>query len=138
MSDTTNTAAAPASPVTPENLIAKLAADELSIFLPLLDNFFTALQQPGVNVQTVVQDFAKEKLNALGAIPQAESTGIADTAALAQGQLHSLVNNAMAHVAQASATVAGPGTEAAAQAASPSTSSGDAANTAASGSAAGQ
>lgn len=72
---------------------ATFLSAELQVFLPILDNFLTALQAPGVNTENAVQDFAKEQLAAVQAVPQAETTGINTVAAAAQTQLNSLVTS---------------------------------------------
>lgn len=84
-----------AIPLDLTGLLKKLGHDELALFLPLLNAELTALQQPGANVQTVVENAMKAKIVALAQVPQAESTGIADTAAAAQAQLNSLVSSAV-------------------------------------------
>lgn len=79
------------SQTTPANPFQNLLAAELAVFLPLLNNFLTALQQPGVNTQAVVQDYGKAQLEALGSLPQAETVGINTVAAAAQTQLNTIV-----------------------------------------------
>lgn len=68
-----------------------LAKAELSIVLVPLNNFLTALQEPGVNTETVAQDFAKLQLAAINDIPQLEAVGIQQVAKDLQSQLDTLI-----------------------------------------------
>lgn len=81
------------------NPIQSLAQAELAIILKPVDNFLTALQQPDVNTETVVQDFAQLQLAAIQDIPALESVGIGNVAASLQTKLHSLVASATASAA---------------------------------------
>ena len=71
--------------------IATFISAELAVFLPALDKMLTALQAPGVNLETVVQDYAAEQLAAVQAVPQGETVGINQVAATAQTDLNKLV-----------------------------------------------
>lgn len=81
---------APSTP-TPQNAFKGVLAAELAIQLGTVDMFLTALQQPNVNTEAVVQDFQKMQLNLLANAPQAESVGISGVAAAVQSQLNALV-----------------------------------------------
>ena len=76
------------STTTPTNPIANLAAAELAIVIQPVNDFLTALQQPSVNTQTVIQDWAKLQLAVMSDIPALESVGIDQIAAFLQGKLN--------------------------------------------------
>lgn len=87
------------APASLEETLHALSSAELAIFLKPLDAFLTALQEPGVNTETLVQDYAKLQLDSLNNVPLAESTGINVTAAGAQAQLNAIVAKAAVPVA---------------------------------------
>lgn len=79
---------------TQPNPIQTLASAELAIVLKPVDDFLTALQAPGANTETIVQDFAKLQLAAIQDVPELESVGIGNLAGIIQAKLHGLVNAA--------------------------------------------
>jgi hypothetical protein len=81
------------SMATSTNPLANLAAAELAIVLKPINDFLTALQQPGVNVAAVLQDFTKLQLEILGDVPALEAVGIGNIAAYLQQELNGWVNS---------------------------------------------
>lgn len=79
------------TPTPSTNPFQGVIAAELAIALGPINNFLTALQKPDVNIQAATQDFANLQLAEIQSAPLAESVGIQQLAALAQGKLQALV-----------------------------------------------
>lgn len=75
------------------NPIQSLASAELAIVLKPVDEFLTALQEPNVNIATIVQDFAKLQLAVIQDLPELEAVGIGGIAAALQKKLHNFVSS---------------------------------------------
>lgn len=82
-----------------------IVAAELAVIIGPLNKFLTALQAPGVNTESVVQDYTTLQLAELQNAPLLESVGIQGIAAAAQTKLNALLANA-ATPAPAGASVA--------------------------------
>jgi hypothetical protein len=94
---------APANP----SVGQKLLAAELALELAPLNSFFTALQQPNVNKESVVEDFLKLQLATLENAPGGEAVGINVLAAYAQQKLNTLVQKVAGVTPTAAAPAAG-------------------------------
>ena len=68
---------------TTTSVIAQLEA----VVLGPVNTFLTALQQPGVNVQTAVQDFLTLQAGEVAILPSLEADAIGDAAAALQAKL---------------------------------------------------
>jgi len=76
---------------TPENVLSNIATAELQVVLQPVNKFLTDLQQPGVNYQAVLQDFAALQLSVLSDAPVLQSVGISNIAAALQTALNNWV-----------------------------------------------
>ena len=68
-----------------------LIAAELAVVINPLQKFLSALQAPGVNTESVIQDYTSLQLAELQNAPLIESVGIAGIAAAAQTKLNALL-----------------------------------------------
>lgn len=70
---------------------SSIVTAELPAVLKPLDNFLTALQQPGANTETVVQEFGKLQLAEIQNAPVEENIAIDVAAAHIQEKLRNLI-----------------------------------------------
>jgi hypothetical protein len=83
-----------------------IIAAELAVVVNPLQTFLSALQAPGANTETVVQDYAALQLAEIQNAPLIESVGIAGIAKAAQAKLNEALATASTVSSSASGTAA--------------------------------
>jgi hypothetical protein len=73
------------------DVLSSIAAADLQVLLKPVNTFLTDLQQPDVNVEQVVQDFATLQVAAITDAPVLETIGIQNVAAALQTALNNWV-----------------------------------------------
>ena len=72
-------------------VLQDIVAADIQVILQPINKFLTDLQQPGVNYQAVLQDFAALQLSVLSDAPILQSVGISNVAAALQTALNNWV-----------------------------------------------